>query len=614
MASGIRQLFGIVCLAVLAQACDANRPIAPDSSQEPLAAAAASGLMAWSNTIDAVHLGWPDNSKSESGYEVHRSLTGESGTFTLRATLEVNSTGHSDTGLEPKTEHCYKVRSFRTTGQKRNYTTFSNTACATTWGEPPAPTEMYARPNTASSVATWWSDNSIVETGFRLETAATADGAWSLVATLAANRSSHVHEGLPLEQPLCYRVIAFNSVGDSPPSPVKCTALPARPTDLTATSADAQSIDVGWADNSAFEDGYELHRAQGNDGWSLTPWNLVATLPANATTYRDADLVTNTRYWYRVRAGKDGGTTAFSAEVSGVPIGAPPPPPSSSSAWASGTSVSVSWMSSGPSAEGYRVERSNDGVSGWILIATINSNQGTGVADSDRPLEQLVCYRVIAFNRLGESAPSSTICVTPLAAPVGFEARPAGNGAIDLTWTDVSRANTEYYVEILRTWYGGSYGYYEWWEYLTTVGGDATSHRVTGLDSFTLHRFRLLARSSGSVSDPSNEASSWTETPPAAPSNLSATAISSGRIDLTWNDNASDETHFDVERCQGTANDCGDWGFVAVASVAANTISYNDTAVTPGTTYTYRVLAYNGAPSSDPTNTVTAATPPAPEE
>lgn len=92
MASGIRQLFGVVCLATLVQACDANRPVAPDSSQGPLAAAAASELMAWSNTIDAVHLSWPDNSKSESGYEVHRSVTGVLGTFTLLATLGVNAT------------------------------------------------------------------------------------------------------------------------------------------------------------------------------------------------------------------------------------------------------------------------------------------------------------------------------------------------------------------------------------------------------------------------------------------------------------------------------------------------------------------------------------------
>jgi hypothetical protein len=536
-------------------------------------------------------------------------VTGANGTFTLLVSLGVNVTGHGDTPLQPKTEYCYKVRSFKTTGSKRNYGAFSNTACATTWGEPPAPAEIYAKPTNSTDVLISWLDTSAVETGFRLETSASADGPWSLVVKTAQNVSSHIQQRVAVEQPLCYRVIAFNSVGDSPSSPVKCTALPAHPTDLTAKAADAQSIDIGWKDNSAFEDGYEIQRSL--DGYG---WTILATLPANAINHRDQGLTANTRYWYRLRALKDAGSTPWSSAVSGVPIGGPPPAPPSISASATGANVSIYWTSSGPSAEGYRVERSPDGVSGWTIIATVPATWGA-VSDLDRTLEQRVCYRVIAFNGLfGDSPPSSTSCLTPLAAPTDFAAAPAGNGAIDLTWTDVSQANTDYNLEILRTYYGGYYGYYEWWEFLTSAGGDVTTYRVEGLDPSQFHQFRVIASSGASTSEPSGSAGSLTDSPPAAPSNLSAMAISSGRIDLVWSDNSSDETYFTIERCEGTADICLDDYFSGLRAVPVNVTTYSDASVVAGTTYTYRVRAYQNAAASDPTNKAEATTPAPPEE
>ena len=80
--------------------------------------------------------------------------------------------------------------------------------------------------------------------------------------------------------------------------------------------------------------------------------------------------------------------------------------------------------------------------------------------------------------------------------------------------------------------------------------------------------------------------------PPAAPSGLSATAISSSAIDLTWTDNSNDETGFNIERSlTGTS-------FSPLASVGANETSYNDTGLSPNTTYWYRVNAENGEGTS----------------
>ena len=63
-------------------------------------------------------------------------------------------------------------------------------------------------------------------------------------------------------------------------------------------------------------------------------------------------------------------------------------------------------------------------------------------------------------------------------------------------------------------------------------------------------------------------------TPPAAPTNLTATAVSSSQINLTWTDSDSTEQGFKIERCTGAG--CSD--FAQIATVGANVTSY----ATPG--------------------------------
>jgi len=77
-----------------------------------------------------------------------------------------------------------------------------------------------------------------------------------------------------------------------------------------------------------------------------------------------------------------------------------------------------------------------------------------------------------------------------------------------------------------------------------------------------------------------------------APTNLSSQAISSNRIDLSWEDNASDEDGYKIERSVGGGS------FSEIASIQADTESYSDTGLTPSMTYSYRIKAYRGTESS----------------
>ncbi|HEX9729768.1 MAG TPA: Ig-like domain repeat protein [Gemmatimonadales bacterium] len=92
--------------------------------------------------------------------------------------------------------------------------------------------------------------------------------------------------------------------------------------------------------------------------------------------------------------------------------------------------------------------------------------------------------------------------------------------------------------------------------------------------------------------------------PPAAPSNLSATAISVSQIDLTWTDNATNEDGSRIERCQGV----GCENFEEIATVDANVTAYTDEGLSADTRYNYQVAAFNAIGSSAYSNTAGATT------
>ncbi|NND57774.1 MAG: hypothetical protein HKN57_11050 [Xanthomonadales bacterium] len=76
--------------------------------------------------------------------------------------------------------------------------------------------------------------------------------------------------------------------------------------------------------------------------------------------------------------------------------------------------------------------------------------------------------------------------------------------------------------------------------------------------------------------------------PPVTPSGLTATAVSSSAIDLTWVDESSDEIGFTVERSPD-----GSTNWVEIATLGAGTESHGDVGLDAATQYFYRVSAWN---------------------
>src|SRR5262249_20337446 len=84
------------------------------------------------------------------------------------------------------------------------------------------------------------------------------------------------------------------------------------------------------------------------------------------------------------------------------------------------------------------------------------------------------------------------------------------------------------------------------------------------------------------------------------PSNLRACGVSASEITLCWGD-SNFQDGYKIERWNGSS-------YAQIATVGANMTSYTNTGLTPLTTYSYRVKAYNSAGDSAPSNEVSATT------
>ncbi|MFN2516045.1 MAG: fibronectin type III domain-containing protein [Pyrinomonadaceae bacterium] len=189
------------------------------------------------------------------------------------------------------------------------------------------------------------------------------------------------------------------------------------------------------------------------------------------------------------------------------------------------------------------------------------------------------------------------------ASPANLSATAAGNTQINLSWID--NANNEDGFQIERCTGAGCANFAQ----IAQVAANVTSYADSALAAGTTYRYRVRAFSAAGSSGYSNVAESTTpaeQSPFAAPSNLVATAVSSGQIDITWADNSTTEDGFKLYRSSDGIT------FSKTATLGPNVTAFSDTGRPASTTYYYRVLAFNAGGSTAFSNTAVATTfPPA---
>ena len=170
------------------------------------------------------------------------------------------------------------------------------------------------------------------------------------------------------------------------------------------------------------------------------------------------------------------------------------------------------------------------------------------------------------------------------AAPSGLSAAAVSGHEVNLTWTDNSNIEVGYVIEQSPDGTND-------WGAVAWTDANATYHSLPGpFAPSSSYYFRVMAFTDSAESGYSNTDDVTTVAWPAAPSDLAATVFSETRIDLAWTD-LSDEQGYSLER----SSDQVHW---TPFSIASNQTGYQDTSVSDGTRYYYRLVGWNAAGES----------------
>jgi titin len=276
--------------------------------------AAPANLTATAVSYSQINLAWTD-SDNEAGYKIERCAGEGCSDFAQIATVGANVTSYSNTGLPPSTSYTYRVLATNAVGDSP----YSNEASAVTQALPPAPSapnNLTATATSTSQINLAWTENAANETGFKIERCTGVDcSSFSQIATVGANVTSYSNTGLNASTSYSYRVRGYNDGGDSDYSNTASAetqvvpALPATPTNLTATAASRSQINLTWTDNASNETGFKIERCKGA---TCTYFTQIATVGANVTSYSNTGLSANSTYRFRVRAYNAAGNSSYS--------------------------------------------------------------------------------------------------------------------------------------------------------------------------------------------------------------------------------------------------------------------------------------------------------------
>jgi len=538
-----------------------------------------SGLTITSTTSSTVSLAWTDNSGDESGFKIQRKQ-GVTGVYADIKTTNANVTTYTDndTALLDGTQYYYRVYAYNSAGNSP----YSNEVNGITLLA--KPTAFTATAVSSSEIDLTWTDNSLTESGYRIEQSPVDDLHFTEIAVTGPNVTAYSATGLNEGIKYYYRVRAYNAIATSAYcSEQNATTLwniPAAPSALRITSITSGSVALAWTDNANNESGFKVQRKQGATG----TYTQIATPGANVTTYTSSGLLDGTQYYYKVSAYNSAGDSPFSNEVNGITTLKSPTALTATAV--SSSQINLTWTDNSLSESGYRIEQSPVDDLHFIEIAVTGANatsyNATGLSEGTKYYYRVRAYNVIATSAYSSEKNATTLSNTP-AAPSGLTITSVTSGSVSLAWTDNSNNETGFKIQRKQ----GATGTYTT---IKTTAANVTTYtdNDSALLDGTQYYYKVCATNSAGDSAYSNEVNGTT--PLINPSSLTATVVSSSRVNLSWTDNSRAETAYLIER---KATSSGNYS--QIGSVGMNVQSYSDTYnFASGTTYYYRVRATNG--------------------
>ena len=382
------------------------------------------------------------------------------------------------------------------------------------------------------------------------------------------------------------------------------------PTHITATPISGGAIRLTWtydwhhfADITGFEiEGRQLAASQFSPILSTGRCGMMATVSALTGYY----LAPGMAYQFRIRAVAGGKKGKYSMSVTATtfpePTTAPDAPRALSVRALSPYMIVVSWLDFSDNEYLFRLEQDIGCSGNFISIKEIVPDTESYPVNGLHP-NQKYCYRVRAENPAGHSGWSNSDSdTTPIDvnipnAPTSFSATHCRQSVglyqhcYTLHWTDNAGNEDGFQAEILNTLN------YPWqWRVLSSsIGGNSQSYSFCSGDNPGTASLRVSSYNNHGyspyiyTSDIQYTGNCPGTVPPlpGPPDPVTATADSENSIHLTWGD-VDHENGYKIFRSLNH-----DSGYSQIVNLDVDTTTYNDTGLNSGTTYYYKVQAWN---------------------
>ncbi|HEX6641184.1 MAG TPA: fibronectin type III domain-containing protein [Thermoanaerobaculia bacterium] len=320
----------------------------------------------------------------------------------------------------------------------------------------------------------------------------------------------------------------------------------------------------------------------------------------NTTSYTHTGRSPATTYFYNIKAegNPDSAWTSIDSATTA--------PSGLSVAATSNSAIGISWTGNAGNSyiHGYTYAlATNSSFSGasynWVSGNGTVSTSKTGLATATTYWLKI---KAEGTSDTYDSPYGSVVKVVTM--PGNLTATVVSNSQVNLAWSgNAGNADITGYTVATSTnnsFTGVTYQY--------VSGAGSTTLNKTGLTSGTTYYFAVKAEG---TSDPYDSAftafvpaTPGTSSIPNPPSGLSASAVSSSRIDLSWTDNSGNETGFELKR----ATDSGfTQNVLWIGNIQGTT--YSNVGLNASTTYYYMVRAEGTAGKSTYSSATSATTP-----
>ena len=299
-------------------------------------------------------------------------------------------------------------------------------------------------------------------------------------------------------------------------------------------------------------------------------------------------MLSGTLYYYRVSAFGSGGTSNPSSITSVTT--SPTPPTNLLSSSISTSQINLSWTAPSGIINGFKIERSTDGVTFSIIVANTTTS-ATTYSDNTTLPNTVYSYRVtsLGFNGVS-SSPSGTTSVSSIASPpTSLQVTPLAGLKTLISWTAPSGTSQILGYQIERSTDGSN------WSILVANNNDGgTNYQDSGLVLGQTYFYRVSAINSGGTSLPSTASSSVVAGD--VPSSISApsiTVFSGGIMNMTWNAPITNSYAITSYQIEDSINNGTTYSTFSTITGNPPATHFLASGLTPGVTYQWRIEAIN---------------------